>query len=95
MTPPDRPTVEQEMTAILEELAADRQLAEDGRAVDLVPLEARAADACRRVVELSPEQARDLTPVMERLLQALDDLEAALHRQHAATAEAPGGVARW
>lgn len=67
-------------------VATASRLLDQGRAIDLHALEGKVAGACRAIEALPAEDARDLLPTLEALLEALDGLEGDLRHQFAAGA---------
>lgn len=55
-----------------------RILIEDGRAIDLSGLEGEIGRLCAQVLDLEPEQGRDLAPMLSALLTEVETIAARL-----------------
>ncbi|MGH7117403.1 MAG: hypothetical protein ACREFP_00135 [Acetobacteraceae bacterium] len=55
-----------------------RILIEDGRRIDLTGIEGEIGRLCARALDLEPDQARTLTPLLSALLSEVDTIAARL-----------------
>lgn len=81
-----------EMDKVASVIATARRLMADGRTIDLSTLEGRIDALCTRVRKTPPANRDIVARAMENLVQALNDLEAAI-RSRVGGGES-GGVAR-